>query len=474
MVRSRPPSGTAPQTPPATRGGAAQRSPRPPVKTSWWSRLAGRLGLTGALTLCALLACALFIPMTVYGAQSAASGPGPEIVEETAAPPIVTRTTGVSAEADASVSASSASASSASVPSASALLSPPSDPGGGTGGGTGSGSSVTSSGVLLATLPWGDGDGHVGLDSPTEGLVRGPEALAVAPNGRIAVLDSVNRRVLVLAADGAVTGSLPLNLQEPRFLAVTNTRIYVLDCDADQKLVQLAWSGASYGTLSLPALPDAVSGLFATASGPCVEVAHGRVYRISGLTLAKTVTDLESGGGGSASDPVPISLPALSGRPADLECSRQVAVSFATGGDPRAVSFSAATPAGLETTLDLRLPSGRVIDHLLSVDGLSGGGLIVGARLVDTDAEARSLFALRRFVFLAGGALVPASQANGGVDSMLLVDRSGAYVGQPYVISPDGRVVEPVASEDGYSIFVHTFGGSTATSNSTGTQTGGM
>ena len=268
MVRSRPPSGTAPHRPPVARGAAAHRSAPPPVKTRWWNRLAGRLGLTGALTLCALLACAVFIPVTVYGSQTAATGPGPEIVEETTAPPVLTRAASEATTGETSTSEQTHS-----------LLSSPTDPGGGSGGGgTDPGSSAASSGVLLATLPWGSGDGQVGLASPTEGLVCGPEALAVAPDGRVAVLDSVNRRVLVLAVDGTVTGTISLSLQEPRFLAVSNTRIYVLDCDADQRLVQMSWNGTSYGTLSLPALPDAVSGLFATSYGPCVEVAHGRVY----------------------------------------------------------------------------------------------------------------------------------------------------------------------------------------------------
>ena len=230
MVRSRPPSGTAPQRRPSTRGAAARRSAPPPVKTRWWNRLAGRLGLTGALTLCALLACALFIPVTVYGAQTAAhrSRSRDRRRDHGAACPDRATSEATAAEASASEPAPPR-----------AVVSDRSGRGSG-GGATDPGSSAASSGVLLATLPWGSGDGQVGLVSPAEGLVRGPEALAVAPDGRIAVLDSVNRRVLVLAVDGAVTGTISLSLQEPRFLAVTNTRIYVLDCDADQRLVQMS------------------------------------------------------------------------------------------------------------------------------------------------------------------------------------------------------------------------------------------
>ena len=46
--------------------------------------------------------------------------------------------------------------------------------------------------------------------------------------------------------------------------------------------------------------------------------------------------------------------------------------------------------------------------------------------------------------------------------------------GSPYVVSPDGRVFEPVATEEGYSIFVHTFGADATTGGSTAALTGGM
>ena len=61
-------------------------------------------------------------------------------------------------------------------------------------------------GVHLVTLPWGSGPGAVGLARPLDGLARGPEALAVAPDGRIAILDSVNRRVVTLDSSGAYPG----------------------------------------------------------------------------------------------------------------------------------------------------------------------------------------------------------------------------------------------------------------------------
>ena len=42
-------------------------------------------------------------------------------------------------------------------------------------------------------------------------------------------------------------------------------------------------------------------------------------------------------------------------------------------------------------------------------------------------------------------------------DTMLLADCSFAYLGQPYVVAPDGRVFQPTADETGYSLIIHSF-----------------
>jgi hypothetical protein len=43
------------------------------------------------------------------------------------------------------------------------------------------------------------------------------------------------------------------------------------------------------------------------------------------------------------------------------------------------------------------------------------------------------------------------------VSYILLADSTYAYVGQPYTVGPDGRVYQPMATEAGYSILVHSF-----------------
>ena len=47
-------------------------------------------------------------------------------------------------------------------------------------------------------------------------------------------------------------------------------------------------------------------------------------------------------------------------------------------------------------------------------------------------------------------------------DSITLSDSPFAYLGQPYVVAPDGRIFQPVGSDQGYTIFIHTLPGSAA------------
>ncbi len=301
-------------------------------------------------------------------------------------------------------------------------------------------------GRALATLPWGDGAGEVGLVQPAEGLTRGPEALAVAPDGRIAILDSVNSRLVLLAGDGSLAGAVPLRLSEPRFLAVDNDLLYVLDADSDRKLVCLDWQGAEIHSGRMPAVDDVVTELFATDGGPCVEVAHEQVF---------LVRFKDSGNKKADGSPEAASLQALAGRPLDRDLGKAVEVTFKPKEGMKlkrfkldmkslkAVQISAVTPA---------LPSGTEVEHLVSVDGDGRGGLIVGARLLrkqgDPDNAPSLLIGRMSDPDQAGAAPVLS-------DTLTLCDSSFAYLGQPYTVAPDGRIFQPVGSDAGYSILVY-------------------
>ena len=326
---------------------------------------------------------------------------------------------------------------------------------------------------VLVTLPWGSGDGQVGLRKPTEGLTQGPEALAVAPDGRIAVLDSVNHRLMLLNAAAAVAGKVSIALREPRFLAVDNDKLYVLDSDADRQLAAFAWDGTLLGTVTLPELTDVVTGLFATCEGPCVEVAHESAFLVG--DPAQTVATAGPGAAGlvagqraaAAADrgkPNPASLRELAGRPLDADLGRVARVTFKPEQGMNIRSREVDKPsleAGPPLDLTPSLAPGRTIDHLVSVDGDGKGGFIVGARLAEPDVRSgvpRSLTLTRLASSMAGSSTAAApSVATGPDDVLLLAESSFAYLGQPYVVAPDGRIYQPVGSGAGYSIVVHAF-----------------
>ena len=417
MTRQRPPSGAVEERPPGeTSAGERGHKEERPAGRVRAPRLRARMvpgrNLMLAIGLCALAASALCVPASAFGTNAAA---------KTGAETHARDTDRVSAI-------------------------------------------EKSVGTALVTLPWGDGDGQVGLERPAEGLTRGPEALALAPDGRIAVLDSVNKRVMLLDAEGEPTGALATPLAEPRFLAVDDDLLYVLDCDADRQLLTLDWNGVTVDTVTLPELSDVVTGLFATSEGPCVEVAHESVFLVDGTDETATMDDQDEELIGSEIAAAGMdwreraSLRPLAGRPLHSDLSQVVKVTFRPGDGVRVRSFrvdrQSLVPSQTKS-FSPPLASGRAVEHLVSVDGDGRGGLIVGARLLDTADSRGSEDSLVLQRMTSAGA----SHDDGGADTLLLSASSLAYLGQPYVVAPDGRIFQPVASEDGYSILLHTFAG---------------
>jgi hypothetical protein len=297
----------------------------------------------------------------------------------------------------------------------------------------------------LVTLPWGDGAGEVGLVQPGEGLTRGPEALAVAPDGRMAVLDSVNSRLVLLAGDGSFTANVPLGLSQPRFLAVDDDLLYVLDADSDRKLVCLDWQGTEVRGAQMPPVDDPVTGLFATDGGPCVEVAHDKVFLVQ----------FKDNGGQGGAKRAAAALRALAGRPIDRDLARAAKITFKPKEDMK-LKRSKVDETSLEAvevqTAKLSLAAKREVEHLVSLDGDGKGGLIIGARLLQQQGDTEGAPSL-----IIGR--VSASDEPGDAtimtDTLTLDDSPFAYLGQPYVVAPDGRIFQPVGSDEGYAILVH-------------------
>ena len=320
-------------------------------------------------------------------------------------------------------------------------------------------------GRQLVTLPWGDGAGQVGLVRLSEGLTRGPEALAVAPDGRMVILDSVNSRLVLLGADGSFSGSIALSLSQPRFLAVANGSIYVLDADTDRQLVCLDWQGAQIHSAQLPPLDDVVTGLFATDDGPCVEVAHDQVFAVEFKDDGKqaTLSGAPAAGVGSAAGqtartqrPAAGALHAIAGRPLDRDLGKAAKISFKPKDGLKLKRFKVDKKTFKAVQTRASAPSlarGKAIEHLISVDGDGRGGLIVGARLLRSNSSSKDGPSLIVGRLAADADLTDAAPVLN--DVLTLSDSPFAYLGQPYVVAPDGRIFQPVGSEAGYTIVVY-------------------
>ncbi len=292
-----------------------------------------------------------------------------------------------------------------------------------------------SSGSTVLSLPWGAGSGEVGLAAPEGGERRGPEAFAVAPDGRIVVLDSVNKRLLVVAPPGAPANPIPLDLRSPRFLAASSELIHVLDADDDRLLHSFTWDGRLVATQALGEGDGPVTALLLDSDGsPLIEVAHERTEPV-GPEPAVSEGDARA----------PVSAAAdRRGRPVGAGSDRRISANLGPDGHPRVEERDAAQ--GLQRSWSIDPGARAPVDHLISLDADAYGRVVLGMRLRDLPLGQRG----------APGSLLLA-RLDDQAGSLLLSESLYAYLGQPYLVGGDGRVFVPAADPDGYRIAVHGF-----------------
>jgi len=304
-----------------------------------------------------------------------------------------------------------------------------------------------SEGETFAVLPWGSGEGQVGRSSPEQGLDRGPEALAVAPDGRVAVLDSVNSRVVTLSADGVSSGDFSLPLSNPRYLAASNDRVAALDPDDSRRVIVATWSGKTLESAEVPATEQPATGIFLEDEQVWMEIGHSRCLLLSGGGRTHTGEETRAGRPVSADRNDAWFV-------ATLEAGGEALVESATD-DPAATAASArhegqevgtASSPPVRTKTDFGLP----LEHLVAVEADDQGRMHIGARMAGNKDESRLVVA--RFApqtLQSDGAQATPSSL------LLFAEASGPYLGVPFVVAPDGRVLQPVGDADAYRILVH-------------------
>ncbi len=99
----------------------------------------------------------------------------------------------------------------------------------------------------LALMPWGDGEGQVGLHPGGEDeLAYGPHGLALDGAGRIAVVDRVGGRALVFAADGTPGDHRRLDGRPGAAALLPDGELAVLD-EAEERTVRRTAGGVLFG-----------------------------------------------------------------------------------------------------------------------------------------------------------------------------------------------------------------------------------
>ncbi len=103
---------------------------------------------------------------------------------------------------------------------------------------------------VVATIGVGNGAKEIGYSPSSEGgIARGPQALSLAPDGTLYLLDSVHRQIDVVQ-NGGVARTISVDSVYPREILATASELYVLD-DSNRVIV-LDSSGTLDRKISLP------------------------------------------------------------------------------------------------------------------------------------------------------------------------------------------------------------------------------
>lgn len=143
-------------------------------------------------------------------------------------------------------------------------------------------------GRALFTARWGGAKEELGRERPPEGNPIGPMSFGVDARGRVHVLDNVNARIQVRAADGSQDNNILVDVKNPEDMAVAaDGSSAVLDRHRDKAVTLYDDSGKLRGKLTLEGqgIDDvgSITGVFVDGSDVYVEREHGPLVKIGGL-----------------------------------------------------------------------------------------------------------------------------------------------------------------------------------------------
>ena len=294
-----------------------------------------------------------------------------------------------------------------------------------------------SPGAPLFTLPWGEGPGQVGLLHRPDHESRGPEAFAVAPDGRLAVLDSVNNRILLLTTTGDTSATIALDLAAPRFLAADDNNVFVLDADDDLRLLSYSWQGEPLSDVSVGPFEDPVTALLVSDQGEAlIETNHEHVAAPPDLGRGRPAG------------------PGTRGRPAKAGgAGRSLSARMGPGGRPQVEDSDLGRGQHRGWSVAVR-GRDRMIDHVVSLDSDDRGGVILGVRLTTVPSDDDTAVAASTTGTDPASLLL--SRLDDPSRTLLLRDGERAYLGPPYVVAPSGLIYQPLATDEGYCMVTHT------------------
>jgi hypothetical protein len=229
-------------------------------------------------------------------------------------------------------------------------------------GPTSAGSVRAAKGTVVAQGKWGAAPGEFGRDEPTEANPEGPMAVTSGANGEVAVLDQLNRRVQRYR-DGRLVGSLALQSDTGHDLALApKGRIAVLDRLADRNVQLYDKDGKLLSSVPIEGKglrdPGEATGLFADDSGIYVERDNASLVRVA-----------DADGNPDAARPELLGRPSLDGR-----ALLQAEIVDHQGG---IVLVRATDRATNRLAWVRRLPAGAPILELLLVDSDTSGDVYV-------------------------------------------------------------------------------------------------